>query len=271
MSRKLAFLIVPAVTGLFLHAGSSAAELVDTTLSDSSQIRTATNNPFFANQADLMGVNFFYSNTQNTTNISGGAAAGTVNGVGFDNIDLDSPQGAPPPSGPFTLTQNQGGTMTAAWNFALTTSQQDRQQNAAITGADAPALASVANEFFYLGGGANEHSDVTFTFSGIGASQPVYVQIIGGDSGWFGDTVVTANGESVGVWESVADRSGETASLYAFDATSDAGGSLSINLLGIEHFSGVAGIIVSSPVPEPAAAGALAMGAIGLLRRHRRN
>lgn len=268
MNRRICVSVVSAVSALMVGGSAWAAELVDGPLTDTSQIRTATNSPFFPNQVDLVGVNFFYTNAQNDANTPGGAASGTVHGVGFDNIDLDSESGSPPPSGPFTLTQNQGGTMTAAWNFPLTTSQQDRQQSVTVTGADAAALQSVAGEIFYLGG-ANEHPNVTFTFSGLGASQPLYVQIIGGDSGWTGDIAVTANGTSVGTWNEVADANANTASLYAFDTTSDTSGNLALSLAALDHYSGVSGLIIST-VPEPTTASLLALGALGLLRRRRR-
>jgi hypothetical protein len=191
--------------------------------------------------------------------------------VGFDNIDLDSAQGAPPPSGPFTLTQNQGGTLSAAWNFPLTTGQQDRQQTAGIAGPDAAALDSVANEFFYLSDSANEHKSVALTFSGLGAGRDVYVQMIGGDGGWSGDIVVAANGVGVGTWDTVSDTNTTTASIYAFDATADAAGLLTIDLTGVTQFSGVSGIVISGLVPEPGTAAALlGLGAAGLLRRRRR-
>lgn len=274
MSNKCLACVAATVAGLSLQAAAPAAEQVDAPLTDTAQIRTAANNPFLAGQVDVAGVNFFYNNAQNPTNIPGGAAAGTVNGVGFDNIDLDSPQGSPPPSGPFALAQNGGGvTMSAAWTFPLTTSQQDRHQSATFAGpaADAAALAGVAGEFFYLSANQAEHGSVTFTFSGpaLAPNQPVYVQVIGGDSGWSGDIAVAANGTGVGTWNDVADGNGATASLYAFDATTDAGGSLAVSLTGVDHFSGVSGIILST-VPEPTAAALLGLAGLGLLARRRR-
>src|SRR5687767_6716316 len=105
MSRKHIVCASAVFAGLMVHAAAPAAEQVDEPLTNTSQLRTAANNPFFSGgQVDLVGVNFFYSNGQNPNNVPGGASSGTVNGVGFDNIDLDSAQAAPPPSGPFTLT-----------------------------------------------------------------------------------------------------------------------------------------------------------------------
>lgn len=279
MSHKyLACAATAAAVTLTLQAAAPAAEQVDTPLTDTSQIRTATNNPFFGSglTQNLAGVNFHYSADANGGGINGVVPSGaTVNGVGFDNIDM---VGANPPTGPFTLTANAPGvTLTQNMPWAGV-DNSNRNQTADLTGPDDATAEMVTNEMFYIGPVTCCHPSASLTFSGLGANAPLYVQVIGGDQGWAGNLGVTANGASVGVWDTVADGQTNTASIYGFDATADAGGNLTVDFAisgdpdpaNLGNFAGISGLTITGQVPEPAGLGALVLGAAGLLRRRRR-
>lgn len=217
-----------------LAASAHGAVQQDVLLNNSSQIVTMSNNPFFATQQDIAGVNFYY-------NGSGVASGSTVNGVGFDNINLT---GNPPPTGPFALYANVPG---ITFNFGMNVAggdQTERTQNLAAAGPDASTLNAVANRMFYVG--APVQTSASMSFNGLGANRNVYVQLIGGDSGWNGDLAVTANGGAVGTWTTVADSSSNNGSLFAFDTTTSATGALDLGFsIAAGNYAGISGIVVS--------------------------
>jgi len=188
--------------------------------------------------------------------------AGTVNGVGFDNIDMS---GTPPASGPHALSANGAGpTLTLTANFTFNDSRAQRSTNT-IVGTDAANLSAVADEFFYIGS-ADGHSPVTLAFASLGVNEgdELYVQLIGGDPGWSGNISVSTNGASMGTWTSVGDGDNTTASLFAFVTTAGAGGSLSLGLSG--GLGGVAGVIISaeSAIAPPSEGGTVGVETIVL-------
>jgi MYXO-CTERM domain-containing protein len=272
MMRQFTLAALASGVGFVAPAGNSqsrAAEQVDATLTDTSQIRTAANNPFFGagTTENVAGVNFFYP--------AGGVAAGaTVNGVGFDNIDMS---GTNPASGPFTLTQNRPGvtlTQNMPWGGV---DNGERNQDAMLTGPDAATANAVAAEMFYVGFVGCCHESASLTFAGLDPNQNLYVQVIGGDQGWNGDLNVTANGTLVGEWETVADGAtdafgiGLNASIYGFDTAADAGGSVTLSFaIADGNFGAISGVVISGQVvPEPAALGLLGLGGLALLPRRR--
>ena len=95
-----------ALTCLALLTDSANAALTNT-----NQIFTALNNRYFAtSQADLVGVNFYYSNSAGSDSTATDIPAGTVNGVAFDNIDMwNGSTGTAPAFGPYALSANGAG------------------------------------------------------------------------------------------------------------------------------------------------------------------
>ena len=185
-----------ALTCLALLTDSANAALTNT-----SQILTALNNPYFAtSQADLVGVNFYYSNSAGSDFTATDIPAGTVNGVAFDNIDMwNGSTGTAPASGPYALSANGAGpslTITAPFTW-----HNSRKQESSIAGTDAANLSAVADVFFYMGS-RDGRGSVTLAFTSLGVAEDdaLYVQLIGGDSGWTGSIKVSANESSIGSW-----------------------------------------------------------------------
>jgi hypothetical protein len=225
-----------ALVNEYLFKKYGLKQVVDEPLIDTRQVADA---PFRNMRLRHIGVNFYYA--------PDGETAGTVNGIAFDNINL---AGATPPSGPFTLSANQP-QRTLTLNFPFTVDNSPRYQNVVTTGTDSNTLNTVIGEYFYIGSAGSGHETASMTFSGMGVTNQVYVQILGGDAGWSGDLDVTANDASVGRWMSVSDGNGGTASTFAFMTATDATGSLKLDFTGVSHFAGIAGIILTEAVPIP--------------------
>ncbi len=223
-----------ALVNQYLFDKYAIAQVVDERLTDTRQVADA---PFRNMRLHRIGVNFYYA--------PGGDTAGTLHGIGFDNIDL---AGAMPPTGPFTLTANEPA-RTLELDFPFTATNAQRLQSVSTTGTDSSTLNTVINEMFFLGGPA--HPSATMTFSGMGVSNLVYVQVFGGDSGWIGHLDVTANGAPVGRWMTVADKNTATASTFAFMAATDASGELELVFTPppADYFAGIGGIILTEAVP----------------------
>ena len=234
----------------------------DEKLTDTKQIAL---NPFNDAGGKKVAVNFHYG--------TGGTVAGTVNGIGFDNINL---AGGTPPTGPFNLVANPSGVgVTLALNFPFTVDNTVRNQAANITGTDASVLNGVANDMFYVSGAGLGHDSATMTFAGLDRNHRVFVQVIGGDAGWNGQAQVNANGAIID-WLSAADSSStSSASLLGFFALTDGNGQLalrfSVPVTSSVPFFGIGGIIITSAaIPEPATAALGLLGAAGLMLRRRR-
>jgi len=136
-------------------------------------------------------------------------------------------------------------------------------------------LESIANTINFFNAG-----DVISTnLAGLPANTRVQVQVIGGDAGagfnnWLGDLEITANGNLIGLWDTVADDNLTTASLATFFAMTDAAGQLNLTFRETQPnpapFAGIAGIVVTSTlIPEPATLGLLGVAGLALLRRRR--
>jgi hypothetical protein len=218
---------------------ASAAIIFNGNLTDTSQIRSASNSPYFpGGQTDVVGVSFHYGNTV--------ASGNNVQGIFFDNIDLD------PNGSPYALAANGTGPTLSVSGISSFTSRE-RAQSLDATGPNDTVLETVANQMYYIS--ANE--TVTMTFTGLAADANYLVQAIGGDSGagWTGQFRVTANGSLVGDWTTVTDEVKSTASLFAFDTTASPTGALVLDLnVFTGTYAALSGLIISQeviPAPEP--------------------
>ncbi|MDD2598896.1 MAG: hypothetical protein PHO37_06705 [Kiritimatiellae bacterium] len=218
----------------YLAQKYAIAQVVDERLTDTRQVADA---PFLDYRLRHTAVNFYYA--------PGGDTAGRLHGIAFDNINLT---GATPPTGPFTLSANQP-YRTLTLNFPFTENNEQRTQNAGIIGTDSNTLNTVANEYFYISPPGSGHDSATMIFAGMGPTNQIYVQVFGGDARWSGDLDVTANNAPVGRWMTVADGNSATASTFAFLTASDLSGSLKLVFTGVNHFSGIGGIILTEAVP----------------------
>jgi len=184
---------------------------------------------------------------------AGVAAAGSVNGISFQDIDWLGGTQALAQGGDITIALPGGTERTRAQNTAGT-----------ISGPDEAVLESIANTINYLGAGET----LTFDLTGLSPNTDARVQLIGGDQGWFGDFQVLVNGDWA-LWDTVGDSDATTASLLtAFGATDGAGDlEIVVNQVG-GNYAGIAGLIVT--IPEPSTFGLTALGLLGLLGWGRR-
>ena len=258
------------LAAIALSASAHAAIVANGSLTDSSQIRTATNNPFFTTpgQTDLVGVNFHYSggnvNFQSTPDVP----AGTVNGVAFDNIDMwNGNTSTAPAAGPHALSANGAGPTLTVTSSA--TYNDVRNQTTTIAGTDGANLQAVADEFYYFGT-SDSRSPLTLSFANLGVAEgeALYVQLIGGAIFGNGANInVSANGDSIGAWS--VNTTTDEADLFGFDTVAGAGGSLELGLSG-GNFPGISGVIISTQIPEPSSVGLLSLGVLGVILRRRR-
>lgn len=251
---------------------SEAAIIVDAHLTNTSQFKTAMQTPFFTgpmeHQVDVVGVNFNYG--------GGNVASGTkLLGVGFDNINLSTPSNLlPVPTGPFTLTENGGApSPTLTLNFPWTGTENTARGSAlGVVGTDAAVVNAIGSQVFFFRNA--DHNSAEMIFNGLSPNTRVYVQAIGNNFGGGATYSVTANGNSIGNWTT----SNTEGSLFAFDTTTNSLGGLSVNFIvntGGGTYGGFAGIMISEqfvvpPAPEPSSFILLGLGALGLIRRVRR-
>ncbi|MBI1369127.1 MAG: hypothetical protein GC162_10795 [Planctomycetes bacterium] len=244
-----------AAVNRYLTAKYALTQVDDEKLADAARV---ADNPFASTAGTRInyGVNFLYS---------GPGVSTTFHGIGFDNVNMSSL-----PAGPIALSANanNAGATVSLIGTGFTSDNTVRTQTTAITGTDGATLDAVANQMFYMGA---THTGMAINFAGLAADTKFYVQLIGGDAGWNGDLSITVNGVTLApLWAGVADGVTTTASLFGFDARTNALGQLNISLaLAAGNFAGVSGILLSTVIPAPAAlpAGLALMGLFAFKRR----
>ena len=237
MSRFSTLSILAFVAVLFVPAFLSAGIIVDQALTNTSQIRSASNNPFFPGAQNAAAINISY----------GTPAGGTVNGIGFHDLDLN----ANPQAGNGIAVNNGAPGVTFDFQFGCASDCPGSRNlgSAGISGPDAGVANAVALGNRYLTIPANNHAQNIVTFHGLQSNADVYIQLIGGQHNWQdttrvyvdGDGVTQDTGTLIGDWTS--NKTNQTAGLFGFDTTTDANGDLRIGL-STTRFGGVAAIIV---------------------------
>lgn len=217
-------------------------ESFDADITSTASLRTATNSAPFASSTNLAGVNLNYGTT----------ASGTVNGVGFDNVNIS---GIDFSAGPITLSANASGVTLELQVTRGSDSPGGRAQGQALTGPDAATLNQVYNDIRYTDHSSTISDHITsLYFHGLGGDRDVYVELLGSTNGWNGAPEVFANGDLVGIWDS---NPGTQAALYGFYARTDLLGNLMIDVASTNTsspFSGLSGVVIigANAVPEPA-------------------
>lgn len=228
---------------------ASATEIVDAALTNVSQIRSQSNSPYFG-----------ALNTQNTAavNLSYATPAGwPINGIGFHDLDINT---AMTGSGVALTTGLPG--VTLDYNFTSNVTHPGNRglTNANIGGSD-PFESAAANNLVtdnrYIN--ATEHQPNILTFHGLTGNNPVYVQFIGGQHGWNGNTTLYVNGdgstEGSGTAEAAnwdSNKTSYTAGLWGIATTTKASGDLTLELQS-NYYSGISAVIVQqqgTPVAE---------------------
>lgn len=232
-------------------------QVVDERLTNTSQI---ANDPWGPGRNFHIGVDFNY----------GAAAAGSLKGINFDNVNLS---GGSPPTGPFVLNAN---TLTAGTTLTLSlpfnSDNTTRGVSATATGTDAASLNALTNQMFYLENGVN-HDSALMTFGNLPVLTDLYVQVIGSHNGWTGDIAVAINGGTplTALWTTVTNGVTNQAAVYGFYGKSDASGNLSLNFtVPAGNFAAIGGIIVTL-VPEPSSLSLLGLSLLAMFRLGRRN
>ena len=243
VTRGLAVVVAALVLA---ERAAFAVLLVDQALTDTSQILSVTNNPYFGagNTANLAAVNISYGTPVGTA---------TLNGIGFHDLDLQSnPRTG---SGIPVAYALPGVTMDFTFDGDADMPGSRNLTSVSLTGPDAAVGDQVALGNRYISVTTN-HRPNLLTFHGAQASQPVYVQLIGGQHGWNGDTSIYVNGDGVtegsgtlvGTWDS--NKTNKTAGLAAFEATTNASGDLAMEVQSA-FFSGLAAVIVQAQQAPP--------------------
>ncbi|MCE5325559.1 MAG: PEP-CTERM sorting domain-containing protein [Planctomycetaceae bacterium] len=260
MVRPTAWTLLALAGVLAMASAAEAAVIYNGQLSSTTQIITASNNPFFVKgQDDVAGVNF-YDSYRNSS-----PSAGPVNGVGFDDVEFG--RKTTNRVGPFNLSANgTGPVLTITWNISDFTERTLTGFAATGSAPDAANLTAVAKQIFYM----NSGKSITMSFTNLAAAGgKLYVQVLGGDEGWSGTVAVESNGAAVGTWTN-ADGVTSTASLFAFDTTADASGGLTLKLTSNNNYTGISSIIISREIPEPATMCLLVLGGVAALVHRKR-
>ena len=228
-----------------------AALLVDQAFTDINQIRCAANNPFFGSGTtqDVAAVNLTWGLSGSILDASGGAAAGgTLQGIGFHDINLSL---ADSRSGTSVMVANGLPGVTMDYQFAVTGDYAPRNLTSTVLAGGGPDLTvayNVAKTNHYIS--TSNHRPNLLTLHGLGPYQPLYVQMIGGQHDWNKTTTIFVNGDgttegtgiNVGTWNS--NMTNRTPGLAGFQTSAKANGDLTLELQ-TSQFSGLAAVMVS--------------------------
>jgi hypothetical protein len=235
--------------------GIAVSDSADMPISHTGQISTdIQDRPFGDKGRVVAAINLFDSNISSSQ-----MGAATVLGTAFDDIEIQSGTNT------FNLLANNSGvTLTTVFD---TVEAGGRFQTAVISGTDGAAATTLVRGIHGISVG-NDHE---LTLAGLAPEKDVFVQLFGGDQLWSADLQVTANGDLIGVWQTVADNTQATASTFAFYSTADANGELLIDFdalnvggAGNANLAGLAGLIVTQVVPTPEPASIASLFFIGL-------
>ena len=241
-----------------LSAGiAHAAIIVDTAFTNINQIESAANNPYFGpgTTLDAAAFNVTYGTSGINGNNGGAAAGGTLNGIGFQDLDLSVAQ-----SGTGISVANALPGVTADYDFPALEDFTPRNLTSTVlapgSGPDWQTAMNVTESNWYFSQDPTDHPSPSLTIYGLTPNEPVYVQMIGGQQGWNGNVFVTANGLDIGGGTTTTDwasnQTNYTAGLLGFTATTDTNGDLALGL-STNFYAGIAAIIVSeSGAPVPA-------------------
>jgi len=186
--------------------------------------------PFGPGDYAHYGVNLFYSDDSYSNFPTGDA---TFRGVEITDVDFADPSGraGPIPVGDLQLTNN----------ITVTADDDGRRQYAYFYGEDAFSLMQMASGIFYVNA---DHPLLEMTFSGLDPNKDVYLQVIGGDSGWNGTARVEVTGAADTIW-AAADGNASTIALAGITGTADAAGQLTLRFTVDSGLFGVAGMFLS--------------------------
>ena len=246
--RRMLTGLAPALAVFALAATGTALadKITDESFTDTSQIRSATNNPYFgALTENVAALNVtWYQNTgiapgQDQEAGYGAYAGGTLNGIGFHNILLGT--GSAVHTGDPVDNALAGVTM----DYNLDGGSVRNMNYTVITGTDAAVAYNVSASNWYRAG-----ADITtITLHGLTPNNDVYVQLIGGEHGWNATPSVSLNGGTAVAWDSIKStvKTGNPA-LLGITGTTDASGDLLITMTGPNYY-GLAAITVAQKLP----------------------
>ena len=149
------------------------------------------------------------------------------------DFDLADPVGR---AGPIAV-----GELELKSNITVLGDDDGRRQYANLYGEDSYALMQMASGIFYVNG---DHPLLEMTFSGLVPNEDVFLQIVGGDSGWSGSALVEVTGAADTIW-AAADGNNATVSLVDVTGTADVNGELTVRFTVDSGLFGVAGLFLS--------------------------
>jgi len=236
-----------AVFALAVTGTARAAKITDASFTDTSQIRSAANNPYFGVLTqNVAAVNLTYYNNNginsslNPEGNYGAYAGGTLNGIGFHNILLGGSY-----SGTATGVTVANALPGVTMDYSLAGGGCRLMNKAVITGPDATVAYNVSASNWYR----SASDTTTITFHGLTPTNAVYVQLIGGEHAWNTTPNVSLNGGTAVAWTSIRPTvSTGNPALLGITGTTDASGNLLIAMTGSFYY-GLAAVTVAQQIP----------------------